>query len=208
MRGAIRADAVFLNCPYDRQYRPLFRALVFVVFDCGFLPRCALEDGNSSVVRIDKIKRIIRQSKYSVHDISRTQLHWKTRLPRFNVPLELGLVLGAKTYGAGVQRKKRCLVLDREPRRFRDFISDIAGQDVCGHNNDPKAVIKCVRDWLSTVSRRVTIPGSREVWTRYIGFVDELPRLCKELKWDPGKLLFIELSHLIQSWLEDRDRIA
>ena len=32
---------VFLNCPFDSRYAPLFRALIFAVFDCGFRPRCA-----------------------------------------------------------------------------------------------------------------------------------------------------------------------
>jgi len=32
------ADAVFTNCPFDRDYWPLFEALVFCVVDCGFVP--------------------------------------------------------------------------------------------------------------------------------------------------------------------------
>ena len=27
---------VFINCPFDAQYQPLFRALLFAVEDCGF----------------------------------------------------------------------------------------------------------------------------------------------------------------------------
>jgi hypothetical protein len=31
---------VFINCPFDEQYKPLFEALVFAVFDCGFRALC------------------------------------------------------------------------------------------------------------------------------------------------------------------------
>ncbi len=67
------ATSVFINCPFDAQYRPLFEAIVFAVFACGFRPRCALEIDDASQVRIDKIFKIIAECKYGVHDISRTE---------------------------------------------------------------------------------------------------------------------------------------
>jgi hypothetical protein len=30
---------VFVNCPFDDGYKPLFNATVFAVLDCGFEPR-------------------------------------------------------------------------------------------------------------------------------------------------------------------------
>ena len=35
-------ENVFINCPFDGEYQPLFRALVFAVQICGFVPRSAL----------------------------------------------------------------------------------------------------------------------------------------------------------------------
>ena len=87
---------VFINCPFDSAYRPLFEAAVFATFDCGFHPRCSLEIEDSSQVRIEKINRIIQQSRLAIHDISRTELDSTFQLPRFNMPLELGIFLGAK----------------------------------------------------------------------------------------------------------------
>ena len=52
-------DNVFINCPFDSAYKPLFDAIVFAVHDCGFVARCALEEGDASQVRIDKIYNII-----------------------------------------------------------------------------------------------------------------------------------------------------
>ena len=42
--GAAAYDEnIFLNCPFDDAYKPIFEALVFAAFDCGYVPRCALE---------------------------------------------------------------------------------------------------------------------------------------------------------------------
>ncbi len=92
-------DSVFVNCPFDEEYEELFDAVVFAVHDCGFVARCALEAFDSGEARIDKILAIIAKRKFGIHDISRTELSKNTRLPRFNMPLELGLFLGAKTFG-------------------------------------------------------------------------------------------------------------
>jgi hypothetical protein len=66
---------VFINCPFDAQFKPLFEAIVFAVLDCGLWPRCALEINDASQVRIDKVFNIIAECKYGVHDISRTEVH-------------------------------------------------------------------------------------------------------------------------------------
>ena len=99
-------DNVFINCPFDTDYKALFYAIVFRVHDCGFVARCALEEGDASQVRIDKIYSIIAECRYGIHDISRTELDENFGLPRFNMPLELGIFLGAKKFGTGEQKKK------------------------------------------------------------------------------------------------------
>ena len=102
-------DNVFINCPFDSVYKPLFDAMIFTVHDCGFIPRCALEEDDASQVRIDKIYSIIADCRYGIHDISRTQLDAASGLPRFNMPLELGIFLGAKKFGIEAQKRKKCL---------------------------------------------------------------------------------------------------
>jgi hypothetical protein len=34
---------VFINCPFDAAYLPIFEAIVFAVYECGLLPKCAQE---------------------------------------------------------------------------------------------------------------------------------------------------------------------
>ncbi|MBI9050595.1 MAG: hypothetical protein JEZ00_14335 [Anaerolineaceae bacterium] len=108
---------VFINCPFDILYANLFNSIIFTIHDTGFRPRCALEASNAGQNRLDKIYRIISDCKYSIHDISRTELDKATNLPRFNMPFELGVDLGCKKYGNIYQRQKVVLILDSEPYR-------------------------------------------------------------------------------------------
>lgn len=87
-------DSVFINCPFDDEYMPLLQSVVFSVYRCGFLPVCALADEDGSDSRLDKIVRYIEGCRYSIHDISRTEL--TNNFPRFNMPFELGIFFGAK----------------------------------------------------------------------------------------------------------------
>jgi hypothetical protein len=133
-------DNVFFNCPFDEEYKPLFDAAIFCIHDAGFVARCALEISDSSQNRLSKILQLIAACKYGIHDLSRVALDTGTSLPRFNMPLELGIFLGCKAFGSRLQRSKCCLVLDSEPYRYRGWISDIAGQDIEIHRNEAKAV--------------------------------------------------------------------
>jgi hypothetical protein len=84
----------------------IFDAIVFVVYYLGFVARCALEVDDASEARLAKITRIIRQCTYGVHDISFVGLDPGSNLPRFNMPLELGLYLGCQPFGSEAQQKK------------------------------------------------------------------------------------------------------
>jgi len=84
--------SVFINSPFDETYQPLFEAIIFCVSACGFVPRCTLELTDAAEVRIENIYRLIAQCNHSIHDISRTEVEDQPyRLPRFNMPLELGI---------------------------------------------------------------------------------------------------------------------
>lgn len=97
---------VFLNCPFDDKYKELFYTAIFAVMDCGFSVRCALETTDASQVRIQRIYEQIASCRFGIHDLSRTQLDKKSQLPRFNMPLELGIFLGAKFLGDEKQKEK------------------------------------------------------------------------------------------------------
>ena len=194
---------VFINCPFDATYRPLFEAIVFAVHDCGYIARCSLEVTDASQVRIERILGIIASCKFGIHDISRTELDSATRLPRFNMPLELGMFLGAKRFGSPKHKSKTCLILDIERYRYQQFISDIAGQDIAAHHGNPEEAIVAVRDWLSAAtSKAVKIPGGAMIARRYSTFRSELPATCERLQLTVDKLTFSDYVLQVEEWLK------
>ena len=195
------AESVFINCPFDQEYLSLFQALVFVVHDCGYFARCALEIEDSGQVRIQRVERIIAECQLGIHDISRTEPDPESQLPRFNMPLELGLFLGAGRYGDKRQRSKSCKILDTERFRFQKFCSDISGQDISAHGGDPEKAIKAVRNWLRTHRADVLIPSGSKIVERYRQFQSRLPLLCETFRLDVKELTFIDFQNIVVEWL-------
>lgn len=193
---------VFINCPFDDKYLPLFHAVIFTIHDMGFRARCALEASNAGNIRIDKIQNIIAECKYSIHDLSRTQLDRIHRLPRFNMPLELGIDLGCKRFGKPHEQEKVILVMDIELHRYQKFISDISGQDVYAHGGTQKRIINEVREWLRPEldPTKVIIPSGAEISTRFRQFKRVLPSICFKLHWDPTQLRFVDYAFAVASW--------
>lgn len=208
MPDSLYEHCVFVNCPFDDEYRPLFEAVVFALHDCGYVVRSALAVTDASQVRIEKISAMIGASKFGVHDISRTELDSGTGLPRFNMPLELGLFLGAKRFGTGRQRQKNCLIMDVDRYRYQKFISDIAGQDIVAHGGRPTEAIRIVRDWLSdTEPRAVKIPSGSMIAERYELFRRDLPAMCARVQLVAEELTFTDYVLQVEEWLIDQARI-
>jgi hypothetical protein len=194
---------VFINCPFDAEYLPLFRIIVFVVNACGYCVRCALESHDAGEVRLTKILRLIKECQFGIHDISCTALDAENGLPRFNMPLELGLFLGAAHYGSLAQRRKRTLVLDSERYRYQKFISDIAGQDIKAHANDPSKLVHAVRDWLNTLPpQNEPLPGGKMLVRLFSDFMNDTPETIKQLKLHEADLSFADWLWLVRDWLQ------
>lgn len=196
-----QSNHVFINCPFDLGYRPMFNAIVFTVYHLGFVARCSLEEDDAAEFRLSKIERIIEECRFGINDLSAVALDATTRLPRFNMPLEFGLFLGCKRFGPKSQDKKRRLVLDSDPYRYRTFISDISGQDIRSHDGDAERAIREVRDWLRVTSKRTRFPGGAEIIKHYRQFKNDLPAICTALALEPDRLTFLDLSKTITDWL-------
>lgn len=199
-RDRTSADDVFINCPFDRDYAATFRALIFTIYACGFRPRSARELDDAGQTRIDKLFNIVDECRYGIHDLSRTELDAAFGLPRFNMPLELGIFLGAKRYGGSAQKAKRTLVFDIERYRYQKFISDLAGMDIHEHGSDPVRALRETRDWLANVSRR-TLPSADRVARLYEAFLAELPALAAELEFDPADIPYVDFERIVVGWL-------
>jgi hypothetical protein len=194
------ARSVFINCPFDEQYKPLFDAIVFTVQIAGYKPRCAREVSNAAQARIDKLLDLINQCRLGIHDISRTQLS-RYRLPRFNMPFELGMDIACRRFGGRHHQKKSLLVMDKTPFRYQKFISDIAGQDIIPHNNSQREIIRNIRDWLSTFGGG--IPGGAYIYRRFHQFQCANPKICKIQKLEFSELTFGDLTKIVRIFLEE-----
>ena len=194
------AENIFINCPFDTDYLPLLRAVVFAIQACGFKARCALEGEDSGELRILKILRIINECRLGIHDLSRTELNSVTQLPRFNMPFELGLDF-AHRY-TGPQPGKSLLILDREAFRYQMFISDLAGVDIKAHQNNPAKLIQIINDWLRTQPGAMHLPGAAAIVALFAKFEVQLPRFVSKRGHNPDALSFPVLNLAIHDWLQ------
>jgi hypothetical protein len=196
---------VFINCPFDADYQKFFWTIVFVVIRSGFRPRCALEADDSSENRFDKICNIVcnivKECRYGIHDISRTELDQKSKLPRFNMPLELGLFIAAKRFGTGRQKSKRCVILDKKRYRYQKYISDISGQDIRSHQGKIKVLVIELATWLRIQSRERSVPGGQKMAAEFDSFRRKVPKICANRNLQPKELTFGDYAAMVEEYL-------
>ncbi|WP_462265733.1 hypothetical protein [Mucilaginibacter sp.] len=196
---------VFINCPFDKGYHSLFEAIIFTIHDCGFIPRCAREENDSGAVRIIKIMKIIDECRYGIHDISKADIDINTGLARFNMPLELGLFMGAQHFASAqhYNKEKRSLIMDSEPFRYQKFISDLAGQDIASHHHSSTEVISNVRDFLASYAKRTSIAGGGFITGRFEEFLIDLPDYSSSIHLDRDQLTFLEYDACVDVWINN-----
>ena len=169
--------SVFINCPYDNVYEPLFHAVVLAVAALGFTPRCARESEGQADPRIVRISRGLMESKYSIHDLSRFQGEGPDNLARFNMPLELGIALGMRTLKEGTDQAHNWLALVPEKFIHHQFISDLAGYDAPDHDQQPATIIRRVAAWLSLQPDFTPpAPTAKTILGAYPGFCAQLDK--------------------------------
>jgi len=182
-------------------YRPLLNAMVFTVYDCGFIPRSALE-AEDQPQRLERIAEIIGQSRLSIHDLSRAGVDRSSRLARFNMPFELGLFLGDMKFGTGRDSQKSFTLFDRERYRYQKFISDLNGYDPKPHGSKVENVVRNTRNFLQGQSYvDFQIPGPLTVLTRCRKFRKSLPALAREAGHRHSELMYFDYCYLAQEWL-------
>jgi len=196
--------SVFLNCPFDDDFQPLREAAVFAIVMLGFHVRCALDTADGSRVRIQKLYDLIRSSRLGIHDLSRTELDERNNLPRFNMPLELGIFLGVKDSGGAPQDSKTALVTSSQWYDYQQYISDVAGQDVQAHHDSPEDFIGLIRDWLATETED-HLPSRSRVWERYRHFRAELPELCRRNSQDLDELTYRDFLKHVDEFCQDQE---
>lgn len=180
--------------------------MVFAIVASGYRPRCALDSTDGAEIRVSKIAELIRNCDWAIHDLSRVETN-ADGIPRFNMPLELGLHLGARIFGGLRQRRKRALILDSKAHRYDVALSDVSGQDIEVHGDEPGRVIQCVRHWLSEhrPSQESPLPGVAAMRADYRLFQRDVRGVLRKHRLDS----FEELSHsdflwAVNDWIRER----
>lgn len=108
----------------------------------------ATERENAAESRLEKIISLIKSSKYSLHDLSRSQSESAGEVLRMNMPFELGLDFGCMKYGGRKFSSKSIFVMEQKKHNYYISISDLSGSDIATHNGDYLIAIRKVRRWL------------------------------------------------------------
>ncbi len=165
--------SVFVNAPFDAEFLPLLHAILFTIHDAGFVARLAVEEVGGRELRLPRILRLIRESRLSIHDLSRVDTSNPAGLPRFNMPFECGLALGAIEFeeARAGSLPRNYLVMVAEPFQDQKTTSDLAGQDSIAHHNEVGKVIAAARRFLS--AQKLTgekTRGAAEIGRRFDAF--------------------------------------
>jgi hypothetical protein len=179
------ARAVFINCPYDREFAPTFDAIVFATVCCGFLPRSALESGSVAVSRMERIVEAIFSCKYSIHDLSRCRGEGDEQLARFNMPLELGIAMARRYIGPSDSSDRHdWLLLVPEQHAYAKFLSDLGGFDPLRYDGRTEQVVPPVMSWLATRPDTLRAPTPKAVLATLPQFHEAKLRLQEEWQGD------------------------
>lgn len=163
--------SVFVNCPFDTDYAPILQAILFCIVYLGLTPRLATERQDSGENRIDKIRELIEESRYSIHDLSRCQAARKGEFFRLNMPFELGIDYACRRYFGQGRETKRILILEEKRYRYQAALSDLSGCDIQAHAGDFEMAMRAVRNWLANEADIVIpVPGASRIFGKYLDF--------------------------------------
>jgi hypothetical protein len=162
--------SVFINCPFDDDYLPLLRPILFTILYLGLRPRIVSERFDSGETRISKICELIQASKYSIHDLSRMESAKENELYRMNMPFELGIDIGCRLFAVDGKTSKKCLILEAQKFRYQKALSDMASSDIKNHNNEPEQAVREIRNWFVEI-RAPKAPSGTRIWEDFNEFM-------------------------------------
>jgi len=175
-----RIESVFLNIPYDRGFEDLYLAYIVGLTQLGLRVNATIGVPNQG--RLETIIGLIEESDFSIHDLSRIEL--SKGIPRFNMPVELGMALYRSHISKG---RHRACVFESKPYRTQRSTSDINGIDPQIHNGTAKGVMAGLRYIFRQPGDVTTVP---EMLSSYRAVRRKLP----ELRLNAGEKSLFEAS--------------
>jgi hypothetical protein len=165
--GKRRIESVFLNIPYDTDFESLYLAYVVGLTQLGLAINVALAVPHQG--RLRTIIALIDRSDFSIHDLSRVEVY--RGVPRFNMPVELGLALYRSHITNG---QHRVFICERKQYRAQRSTSDVNGIDPQIHHGTVKGVMVGLRNLFRQPQDVTTVP---EMLASYRGVKQNIPVL-------------------------------
>jgi hypothetical protein len=162
-----RVRSAFLNIPYDNAFRDLYLAYIVGLTQLGFRINIAIAVPNQG--RLATIIQLIEKSDYSIHDLSRVEV--VHGIPRFNMPVELGLALYRSHLTRG---KHKVFIFEGKRYRAQRSTSDVNGIDPQIHNGSIKGLMSGLRNIFRQAGDVTTVP---EMLASYRAVQEKLPEL-------------------------------
>lgn len=162
-----RINSVFLNIPYDTPFENLYLAYIVGLTQLGLRIKAALAVPNQG--RLNTIIDLIEGSDFSVHDLCRIEV--SRGVPRFNMPVELGLALYRSHATRG---RHRVFIFESRANRAQRSTSDVNGIDPQIHNGTPTGLMHALRNIFRQPGDVTTVP---EMLTSYRAVKQKLPQL-------------------------------
>ncbi len=159
-------ESVFLNIPYDKGFEPIYLAYVTGLTVLGLKPKLTAAVPNSKN-RLETIIKLLETCAYSIHDLSRVES--TNGMPRFNMPLELGLALYREW---NAPDKHGVYVFEQKSHRIQQSTSDLNGMDPFIHNGSPEKVMSGLRSIFQREANRSTVP---KMMKTYDWLIQKLP---------------------------------
>ncbi|MCY4260708.1 MAG: hypothetical protein OXC91_10660 [Rhodobacteraceae bacterium] len=150
-------------------YKPMLEAILFCLIRLGLKSRIATEQINSGEVRLDRIMNPVRESRYSIHDLSRCRSSESDQLHRMNMPFEPGLDFGCRSFGGSPIDEKPIPVLEEKKYHHQRFISDLSGHGIQAHDGNYDTAIRKVRSRAVGFHHTQDI-GAQRLCSDYEGF--------------------------------------
>lgn len=112
---------------------------------------------------------MLQRSTCSFHDVSYMLRDGRKRVPRFNMPFELGLAVG-------IAERPTWFVLERQPYRLQQSLSDLNGIDPLVYGGTDRGIHQVLLKAFDRLDGRITVDLIRRVNSRLRDYYPGLKR--------------------------------
>jgi hypothetical protein len=196
--------SVFINCPFNEQYKTVLRPMLFTLVYVGLVPRLASEKSDSLEQRLEKILRLIKECKYSIHDLSRLKAEKAKQFFRMNMPFELGIDYGCRHIASNHLRTKRSLILEKKRYDIQKALSDLNGVDIKSHDNNPARTVQALQHWLIETVGLTNVDSPSVIWEQFNEFTYDFYERRKAQGYSKGDLKMMPVPQyipFIKQWI-------